>query len=243
MMNARERLIRHCRMITEAGYHIYMCDTDSIVTDCPPDAAKEILGEDAFETEHGGIDNLGKFEIESFDGSESFDEFRCWGLKRYLELKDGKYRKSAFAGMHDDIQRKALIWWRTDGTKYTWRQRGRITGPYGKVVEMIFKTAGAENVWDEPSNVPFHPDRTPYEKLVASVERTQQRMIEQFGEEYFMDYLRDMMIYEDDGEIEDKIAYLKDVRDDEKDLGRTRNVNKRFRKQKLDERRYDRDYD
>ena len=52
-----------------------------------------------------------------------------------------------------------------------------------------------------------------------------------------------MMIYEDDGEIEDKIAYLKDVRDDEKDLGRTRNVNKRFRKQKLDERRYDRDYD
>ena len=238
MMNARERLIRHCRMITEAGYHIYMCDTDSMVTDCPPDAAKEILGEEAFETEDGGIGNLGKFEIETFDGKESFDEFRCWGLKRYLELDHGEYRKSAFAGMHDDIQRKALKWWRTDGTKYTWRQRGRITGPYGKVVEMIFKTAGAENVWDEPSNVPHSPDRSKWEKLSESVDRKIQKMIEDFGEEYVMSYLNDMMIYESDEEVEDKIAYLKDVRYDEKDLGRTRNVEKKFRKQKRDEMRW-----
>ena len=244
MMNARERLIRHCRLITEGGYHIYMCDTDSMVTDCPPDAAKELLGDDAFETDHGGIDNLGKFEIESFDGCESFDEFRCWGLKRYLELNNGEYRKSAFAGMHDDIQRQALKWWRTDGTKYTWRQRGRITGPYGKVVEMIFKTAGAENVWDEPSNVPFHPDRTPYEKLCLAVEENQRKMIERFGEEYYEAYVRDMMIYETDEDIEDMKAYLKDVRYDEKDLGRTRNIKKKFLQQKLDERRYfDRDYD
>ena len=68
-------------------------------------------------------------------------------------------------------------------------------------------------------------------------------MLEQFGEEYVMSYFRDQEIYEDDGEIEDKIAYLKDTRYDEVDLGRTRNVNKKFRRKKRDERRYDRDYD
>ena len=243
MMNARERLIRHCRMITEAGYTIYMCDTDSMVTDCPPDLAKEILGEEAFEKEGGGIDNLGTFEIESFEGNEGFDEFRCWGLKRYLELDHGQYRKSAFAGMHEEIQKNALIWWRTDGTKYTWRQRGRVTGPFGKVVEMIYKTAGAENVWYEPSNVPYCPDRSGWERMCISIEKKQQKMLEEFGEDYMMSYFRDMMIYDQDEQIEDQIAYLEDVRFDEKDLGRTRNVKKRFIKQKMDERRYDRDYD
>ena len=243
MMNARERLIRHCRMITEAGYTIYMCDTDSMVTDCPPDLAKEILGDAAFEKEGGGIDNLGTFEIESFEGNEGFDEFRCWGLKRYLELDHGQYRKSAFAGMHDEIQKNALIWWRTDGTKYTWRQRGRVTGPFGKVVEMVYKTAGAENVWFEPSNVPYCPDRSGWERMCISIEKKQQKMLEEFGEDYMMSYFRDMMIYDQDEQIEDQIAYLEDVRFDEKDLGRTRNVKKRFIKQKMDERRYDRDYD
>ena len=235
MMNARERLIRHCRMITEAGYMIYMCDTDSMVTDCPPDVAKEILGDEAFEKEGGGIDNLGTFEIESFNGNEGFDEFRCWGLKRYLELDHGEYRKSAFAGMHDEIQRNALIWWRTDGTKYTWRQRGRVTGPFGKVVEMVFKTAGAENVWFEPSNVPFHPSKTGWERMCEGIERKQQKMLEEYGEEYMMSYFRDMMIYEEDEQIEDQIAYLKDVRYDEKG-DRRRSIKKRFIRQKMSER-------
>ena len=243
MMNARERLIRHCRMITEEGYHIYMCDTDSMVTDCPPDEARRILGDDAFETEDGGIDNLGKFEIETFEGKESFDEFRCWGLKRYLELDHGRYRKSAFAGMHDEIQKELLPTWSTDGTEYKWSQRGRVTGPFGKVVEMVTKTAGAENIWNEEYNVPFNPNPSKWERIKMNAERYIQKMLEQFGEEYVMSYLRDQEIYEDDGEIEDKIAYLKDTRYDEVDLGRTRNVNKKFRKKKLDERRYDRDYD
>ncbi len=121
---------------------------------------------------------------------------------------------------------------------------GTFSGPFGKVVEMIWKTAGAENVWDEPFNVPYEPDPTPYEKLCLSVENKQRRMIEQFGEEFYMSYLRDLMIYEDDEAIEDQIAYLKDVRFDEKDLGRTRSIKKKFLQQKLDERRYyDRDYD
>ena len=68
-------------------------------------------------------------------------------------------------------------------------------------------------------------------------------MLEEFGEDYMMSYFRDMMIYDQDEQIEDQIAYLEDVRFDEKDLGRTRNVKKRFIKQKMDERRYDRDYD
>ena len=69
-------------------------------------------------------------------------------------------------------------------------------------------------------------------------------MIERFGEEYYEAYVRDMMIYETDEDIEDMKAYLKDVRYDEKDLGRTRNIKKKFLQQKLDERRYfDRDYD
>ena len=243
MMNARERLVRHCRMITEAGYTIYMCDTDSMVTDCPPDAAKEILGEEAFEKEGGGIDNIGTFEIESFEGQEGFDEFRCWGLKRYLELNNGEYRKSAFAGMHDELQKQMLKWWRTDGTKYTWRQRGRLSGVYGKIVCMVFKTAGAENVWYEQSSVPFEPDRSGWERTVTSVNKRMQKMIDDYGEDYMMGYLRDMMIYENDEEIEDQIAYLKDTRFDEKDLGRTRNVKKKMIRQKMDERRFDHDYD
>ena len=237
MMNARERLIRHCRMIRECGYEIYMCDTDSMMTDCPPDLAKQILGEDAFETPDGGIGNLGKFEIETFEGRESFDEFRCWGLKRYLELDNGRYRKSAFAGMHDDIQRTLLMTWKTDGTKYTWEQKGRIEGTYGKIVTMVTKTAGAEDVWDAPTvSVPFNPNPSKYEKLAASVEKKLQKILDEFGEEYLQNYLRDLMIYEEDENIEDEIAYLKDVRYDEKGDNR-RSVKKRFIRQKMDERR------
>ena len=238
MMNARERLIRHCRMIRECGYEIYMCDTDSMVTDCPPDLAKEILGEDAFETPNGGIDNLGKFEIETFNGKESFDEFRCWGLKRYLELDHGEYRKSAFAGMHDNLQKQMLRWWRTDGTKYTWQQRGKISGEFGKIVGMVLKTAGAEDVWDAPTvSVPFNADITQYERMIKSIEERDRKIIEKYGEEYLARMYQDMDVFDDEGDIDDMISYLKDVRYDEKDhtsLTR-RSVKKKYLQQKKEE--------
>lgn len=238
MMNARERLIRHCRMIREYGYEIFMCDTDSMVTDCPPDIAMIILGEDAFETEDGGIDNLGKFEIETFEERAAFDEFRCWGLKRYLELDHGRYRKSAFAGMRDEIQKELLPTWKTDGTKYTWQQTGGARGELGgKIIGQHTKTAGAENVWDAPTvSVPFNPDKTKYEKMIEFIEKKQQKIIDQYGEEYLYRMLQDMMVYEEDEQIEDQIAYLKDVRYDEKG-DRRRSVKKRFINRKMDERR------
>lgn len=242
MMNARERLIRHCRMIKEWGYEIYMCDTDSMMTDCPPDIAKAILGDDAFITEDGGVNNLGKFEIETFEGRESFDEFRCWGLKRYLELDHGRYRKSAFAGIHDELQRQMLPWWRTDGTKYTFLQRGGMRGEFGgRIVGELFKTAGAEDVWDAPTvSVPFHPDGSKFEKAMRKIDEKNHRILEEYGEEYLMSMFRDMMIYDEDDQIEDEIAYLKDVRYDEKGDNR-RSVKKKFLKQKMEERKYDRE--
>ena len=238
MMNARERLIRHCRMVKQQGYEIYMCDTDSMVTDCPPERMREILGEDAFTHEDGGIDNLGKFECETFNGREEFDEFRCWGLKRYLELDHGEYRKSAFAGMHDEIQRELLPTWKTDGTQYSWLQKGRHSSHFGKVVEEGVKTAGAQSPWYDPTpSVPKHPDRTPWEKLCLAVERKHQKILEQYGPEYLEAMLRDTNIYNDDEEIEDKIAYLKDVRYDEKDHSpiTKKNAGRKFIKQKWQE--------
>ena len=225
-------------MIRECGYEIYMCDTDSMVTDCPPDLAKEILGEDAFETPDGGINNLGKFEIETFNGREAFDEFRCWGLKRYLELDHGEYRKSAFAGMHDDLQKQMLRWWRTDGTKYTWQQRGKISGEFGKIVGMVLKTAGAEDVWDAPTvSVPFNADITQYERMIKSIEERDRKIIEKYGEEYLARMYQDMDVFDDEGDIDDMISYLKDVRYDEKDhtsLTR-RSVKKKYLQQKKEE--------
>ena len=241
MMNARERLIRHCRQVKEAGYEIYMCDTDSMVTDCPPERMKEILGEDAFTHPDGGIENLGKFECEDFEGREEFDEFRCWGLKRYLELDHGRYRKSAFAGMHDELQRELLPTWKTDGTKYSWSQKGRHSSHFGKVIEEGIKTAGAESPWYDPTpSVPFHPDRSGYEKMCESIQRKYQRILETYGEEYLASMIRDMAVFDDEGgDIDDMIAYLKDTRDDEKDHTpiTKKNAKKKFIKRKWEEER------
>ena len=202
MMNARERLVRHCRMISEKGYRIYMCDTDSMVTDCPPEIAKGILGEDAFTKEDGDLENLGKFEMETFEGRGEFDEFRCWGLKRYLELDHGRYRKSAFAGMHDEIQEDILPTWRTDGTEYSWTQKGKHSSYYGKVIVEGVKTAHAENVWYEPmGSVPYNPDRTGFVKLLEGMKARHRRIAQEFGKPYLESFLRDTMIYTDE-EIE-----------------------------------------
>ena len=85
-------------------------------------------------------------------------------------------------------------------------------------------------------SVPFNPDKTKYEKMMESIEKKQQKIIDQYGEEYLYRMLQDMMVYEEDEQIEDQIAYLKDVRYDEKG-DRRRSVKKRFINQKMDERR------
>lgn len=158
MLNARERLLRHCRMVREAGHHVLMCDTDSMVVDCPVSELKRILGdwftsEESEDMEH----NLGRFEVETFEGRAEFDEFRCWGLKRYMELDHGRIRKTAFAGMHEELQPQ-IIDWETDGTKYQWEQIGKKTLYYGVNLLYVRKTAGAEDVWDSPLEVP-DPER------------------------------------------------------------------------------------
>lgn len=209
MMNARERLIRHCRLVKEAGFEIYMCDTDSMVTDCPPEEARRILGGDMFETEDGGIENLGRFEIETFEGKESFDEFRCWGLKKYLELDNGVYRKSAFAGMHDELQKTILPDWSTEpDSYYGWEQRGSKMGELGgKIVMMMTKHGGTENIWDIP-NIPFKPDPKPFKKLLDDRMRRLKRIYDKMGETAVRNYLTDMMIY-DEERMNEKIEEVK----------------------------------
>lgn len=116
MSHARCRLVEHCDIVTEAGYRVLMTDTDSMVTDCPPDALKQLLDANGWKDwlipagEKRMEKTLGRFEQEGPDSP--IDEFRCWGLKRYAEFtqtENGlKLRKSAFAGMHDKDQAELL---------------------------------------------------------------------------------------------------------------------------------------
>lgn len=133
MSHARCRLIEHCMILIENGYQIYMNDTDSLVTDCPPEEMKRLLNANGWKDwiiEDGVKEmskTLGRFSIEDMkiDGVKvkEFQEFRCWGLKRYAEIvytdelkengwvENGKnclLRKSAFAGMHEEDQRRLL---------------------------------------------------------------------------------------------------------------------------------------
>ena len=173
MMNARERLLRDCRMVLESGHRVMMCDTDSMVVDCTEQELRNIIG-DWFESGGSGMeDNLGRFDIETDedglkkavkDGmitkeqmddlgvSTEFDEFRCWGLKRYVEIRNTKFgrifRKSAFAGMHTEAQEE-LIDWETDGRQYAWKQSGKKTMKYGATIVEVIKHMKAENIWDE----------------------------------------------------------------------------------------------
>ena len=147
MMNARARLLKHCRMIQEAGYKVMMCDTDSMVVNTTEENVRKVLG-DAISKETRTMDDLGKFEFErSDDGCTEFDTFKCWGLKRYCEIHNGEYRKSAFAGMSEGIQIKELMGWDTDGSELHWQQNGSRTTDYGKTVMSVPKTAKAEDIW------------------------------------------------------------------------------------------------
>ena len=133
MSHARCRLISHCMALIEYGYHIFMNDTDSLVTDAPPSEVDRLLKAEGWENwiidgkSKEMDDTLGRFEVEGFELNDikytSFNEFRCWGLKRYAEimytdkLEEGGWqegdhycvlRKSAFAGMHDEDQKQIL---------------------------------------------------------------------------------------------------------------------------------------
>lgn len=183
MMNARERLLRHCRMVLEAGRKVMMCDTDSMVVDCSEKEIRKIIG-DWFEAGGSQMEgNLGRFEVENdkkalkklvregvltqeqmddIGVSEDFNEFRCWGLKRYCEIRNTKYgrlfRKSAFAGMHDEEQEE-LMNYETDGTEYAWVQSGKKTMKYGATIIEVTKHMKAENIWDEGPLVAGAPVR------------------------------------------------------------------------------------
>lgn len=144
LQNGRERLLRCCRKVLEAGHRVLMCDTDSMVIDCSEAEARRILEGDISET--GDIRDLGKLQFEtSDDGMVEFEEFRCWGLKRYLEIHNGECRKSAFAGMKEGIQRTLLIDLPTDGQYFQWTQATMINGEWGKRMVSVTKEARAED--------------------------------------------------------------------------------------------------
>lgn len=163
MMNARERLLRHCRMLIEAGHHIMMCDTDSIIADCSEAEFREAIGD--WFMKGIGFDDIGRFDMETDDtGCTEFEELKCWGLKRYCEIKwldsstlydfiqnNGylKQRKTAFAGMHDETQ-ATLINQPVDYEKYIrWHQKTKHWN--GECFELIDqeKKARAENIYGD----------------------------------------------------------------------------------------------
>lgn len=169
MMNARERLLKHCRMVVESGHHVMMCDTDSMIIDCTGDELRGIIGDWFCAGGKQMEGNLGMFEVETdkkmakkqgLIPMEEFDELRCWGLKRYCEIRtsDGvRYtRKTAFAGMHDEVQQE-LMDWETDGREYEWKQAGKRTEKYGAVIVEASKHMKAENIWDEGRKTPPKP--------------------------------------------------------------------------------------
>lgn len=186
MLNGRERLLKHCRKLIESGYHIMMCDTDSIVVDTTPENVREAIG-NWFCEGHDMLTNLGRFDVENdskglkravreglltpaqaeeIGVSETFDEFRCWGLKRYCEVRTTEYgrlfRKSAFAGMHDDAQEELISVPVEDGFVYEWEQKGKRTGEHCAVISTVTKHMTKENIWDEgPKVAPPRPRLRP----------------------------------------------------------------------------------
>lgn len=164
MMNGRERLLKDCRKVIEQGIEIYMCDTDSMVAGCSAARLKEIL-KDSMVYGSDMSESLGRFEIENdkkglkkagligkAEVSEDFDEFKCWGLKRYCEIRniDGYgrlYRKSAFAGMHDEAQEQLMDVPVDFDYEFEWTQKGKRTGEYCAEILDTVKHMSAKDVW------------------------------------------------------------------------------------------------
>lgn len=183
MMNARERLLKHCRRALSAGYRVMMCDTDSMILNCSADKARILFADWLEKGGHTLDGNLGRFEIETFQGIADFEEFKCWGLKRYAEIHNvnGKriLRKTAFAGMRENIQHN-LLDWKTDGTEYKYVQPGKKTMKYGATIVDVTKTMKAENIWDTgeievppPSNVEI--DFTELKEFCAKIIKAEKR--------------------------------------------------------------------
>lgn len=149
MSNARVRLINQCMDLIDKGFRIYMCDTDSLITDCPPDTADEIWMENGranriIRTKSKEMSSiLGMLEIE--DG-EPFDELLVWGLKRYLEKNNGSYRKSAFAGMQKRLQKEILMRHDIDEA-IEWEQLTKKWVDDCYALRNLHKTVEPEDVW------------------------------------------------------------------------------------------------
>lgn len=223
MQNARCRLLKHCRLLLEAGYHIYMCDTDSLITDASDAEVRRILQDAVINTGDKDMkDILGKFEKEA-----EFNQFKCWGLKRYVELQDGEYISSAFAGMHDGIQRELLPLWNTDGTLYEWSQlmKYRLQTKHGVTLVDGIKHAGARDVWWHPE----YDDGGAMRRLMG--------MQDKYGDEYVQSYLDDF--YRKNGAdkdyTEDMVAFLKDIRYDEVDPYWKHHIREAYEAAKLEE--------
>lgn len=173
MMNARERLLRDCRLIQEAGYKVMMCDTDSMVVNTTEENVRKVLG-DKISKETGTMEDLGKFEFErdKVRKQTEFEEFKCWGLKRYVEVMhiDGErvYRKSAFAGMKGEKQ-EVLMDWKTDGTVYHWEQLGAKKTEYGSTIVDCTKSMRAENIWDMEIPIPEYENKGLNREDIANV--------------------------------------------------------------------------
>lgn len=170
MSHARCRLIEHCMILIENGYRIYMNDTDSMVTDCPPGELERLLGMNGWNdwVIHGDSkkmsDILGRFETEKdgLTGTEMFEEFRCWGLKRYAEIKytdeltekgwvengvNCHLRKSAFAGMHSEDQERILG--NVYKERFQWQSSSKKWTGECYALRMHDVDAGKESIWYE----------------------------------------------------------------------------------------------
>lgn len=236
MMNARERLARHCRILQEHGIKVMQCDTDSIVAMGTEKEVRDALGEDAFYKEGDMSTELGKFEFETFDGKTEFDHFRSWGLKRYCEIQNNVYRKSAFAGMHEDMQILLTVA-PTDGTEFSWQQKKSkrlVDGEHtmGRLVYSGRMKAKAEDIW-------YHPPTEQYTKDVTQM--ALEKYIEMgWTEEMVWQFLQgkavDIADRLRDKEVnEDMIAELEDDATKEKDKYWKRHARRAYEQKKLEE--------
>lgn len=217
--NARARLLRDCRVIIEHGYRIYVTDTDSMITDCPKDEFYKILPEREMPPKEKGTMEqiLGRF---SFEGE--FERLKCWGLKRYLQIKDGRYMKSAFAGMHDDAQEEILMDAPVDGTVFEWCQNGKkqLTNRHGVTIIDCVKHACAMNIWYNEAEM---------KEMDASMRRILKNE-EVYGVQYNLDQWRDQywQVVADTQSDEDMKAFLNDIRYDETDPYWKRHVKRAY---------------
>ena len=146
MMNARERLVTHGLRLLSAGYHVLMCDTDSIIADCTAEQFRDAIGDWFTNGNKTDIKNIGRFELEQFKGLTEFDELKIWGLKRYCEISNGEYRKSAFAGMSKDLQPEILMSHGVDDP-ITWTQPGKTWVGECYAIRPVTKHAEREDIF------------------------------------------------------------------------------------------------